>query len=134
MHRHRYVLQIVRQTCSTHTYQGSIKVALHLYFEEHLYVQKRHMHKAPRKSRQAPNGKAVATTARVMLASKKNSIFSTMSAHSLGSEDELVTSYGAVDRVSALLVRVQLSSLLCHSPASYIRKEEIPLWSHSAIF
>lgn len=82
------------------------------------------MRRATRKSRQAPNGKAEAMTALVMHASKKNSIFSTMSAHSLGSEDERVASYGAVDEVSAYLAPLQLSSLqvlLCRS-APYIAK------------
>ena len=82
------------------------------------------MRRAPRKSRQAPNGKAEAMTALVMHASKKNSIFSTMSAYSLGSEDERAASYGAMDKVSAFLAPLQLSSLrvlLCHS-ASYIAR------------
>ena len=83
------------------------------------------MRRATRKSRQAPNGKAEAMTALVMHASKKNSIFSTMSAHSLGSEDERVASYGAVDEVSVYLAPLQLLSslrvLMCRS-APYIAR------------
>ena len=62
-------------------------------------MQKRQVRKAGTKSRQADNGKAEAMAALAMNASKKNSIFSTMSAHSLGSDDERAASYGAVDKV-----------------------------------
>ncbi|CAL5229872.1 g13283 [Coccomyxa viridis] len=60
--------------------------------------QRRQVRKAGRKSRQVDNGKAEAMAVLAMKASKRNSVFSTMSARSLCSDDERAADYGAVDK------------------------------------
>ena len=69
-------------------------------------MQRRQVCKAGRKSRQVDNGKAEAIAALAMKASKRNSVFSTMSARSLCSDDERAASYGAVDKVAPLAVDI----------------------------
>ena len=78
-------------------------------------MQRRQVRKASRKSRQVDNGKAEAMAALAMKASKRNSVFSTMSARSLCSDDERAASYGAVDKVApaaVILLMVSCNLLL----------------------
>ena len=65
-------------------------------------MQRRQVRKAGRKTRQVDTGKVQAMAALAMKASKRNSVFSTMSARSLCSDDDQAASYGAVDKVTPI--------------------------------
>ena len=88
-------------------------------------MQKRQERKAGRKSRPAGNGKAEAVAALAMKATRRNSVFSTMSARSLCSDDEQAGSYAAVDKVArvakGLLTVVILQRGSCLAILSHVK-------------
>ena len=75
-------------------------------------MQRRQVREAGRKSRQVDNGKAEAMAVLAMKASKRNSVFSTMSARSLCSDDERAADYGAVDKVAPVALDILMTIVI----------------------